>query len=47
VAHTSARIGEAASTWATGVVSHANAAALALGIRIGARLSDSLPPRAG
>jgi hypothetical protein len=47
VAHTSARIGEAASTWATGVVSHANAAALALGIRIGARLRDSLPPGAG
>jgi hypothetical protein len=47
VAHTSARIGEAASTWASGVVSHANAAALALGIRVGARLRDSLPPGAG
>jgi len=47
VAHTSARIGEAASTWATGVVSHANAAALALGIRIGARLHDSLLSGAG
>jgi hypothetical protein len=31
VAHTSARIGEAASTWHTGVVAHANAAAQALG----------------
>ena len=47
VAHTSARIGEAASTWATGVVSHANAAALTLGIRIGAQLRESLPPGAG
>ncbi|MEY3253427.1 MAG: hypothetical protein RL227_2400 [Pseudomonadota bacterium] len=47
VAHSSARIGEAASTWATGVVSHVNAAALALGIRVGMRLHDSLPPRAG
>jgi len=47
VAHTSARIGEAASTWASGVVSHANAAELALGIRVGARLRDSLPPGAG
>ena len=47
VAHSSARIGEAASTWATGVVSYANAAALALGIRVGARLRDSLPQGAG
>lgn len=47
VAHTSARIGEATSTWACGVVSHANAAALALGIRVGARLRDSLPLGAG
>ncbi len=35
VAHTGARIGEAASTWATGVISHANAAALARGARPG------------
>ncbi len=35
VAHDSARIGEAASTWATGVVSHANAAAQALGAQPG------------
>jgi hypothetical protein len=47
VAHTTARIGEAESTLATGVVSHANAAALALGVRIGARLRDGLPPAAG
>lgn len=47
VAHTTARIGEAASTLATGVVSHANAAALALGVRIGVRLRDGLPPAAG
>lgn len=47
VAHTTARIGEAASTLATGVVSHANAAALALGVRIGARLRDGLPPATG
>lgn len=47
VAHTTARIGEAASTLATGVVSHANAAALALGVRVGARLRDGLPPAAG
>jgi hypothetical protein len=35
VAHTSARIGEAASTWSSGVISHANAAAQALGARPG------------
>jgi len=35
VAHTSARIGEARSTLEEGVVSHANAAALALGARPG------------
>ncbi len=38
VAHTSARIGEAASTWASGVISHANAAAQALGARPGLAL---------
>lgn len=42
VAHDSARIGEAASTWETGVVSHANAAARALGARPGVRLQDWL-----
>jgi hypothetical protein len=35
VAHDSARIGEAASTLATGVISHANAAAMALGAQPG------------
>jgi hypothetical protein len=35
VAHTSARIGDAASAWETGVISHANAAAAALGARPG------------
>ena len=35
VAHTSARIGEAESTLATGVVSHANPLAQALGVRPG------------
>lgn len=42
VAHDTARIGEAASTWASGVISHANAAALALGLRPGQRLRDAL-----
>jgi hypothetical protein len=35
VSHTSARIGQGASTFGEGVVSHANAAALAMGIAIG------------
>ena len=35
VAHDSARIGEAQSTLASGVVSHVNAAALALGMQTG------------
>ncbi|MDO9093769.1 MAG: hypothetical protein Q7U99_14165 [Rubrivivax sp.] len=38
VAHDSARIGEAASTWQTGVISHVNAAAAALGARPGLAL---------
>jgi hypothetical protein len=42
VAHDTARIGEAASTWATGVVSHANAAAAALGAVRGQKLLDWL-----
>ena len=45
VAHHSARIGEAASTLATGVVSHANEAALARGLRPGQPLRERL--RAG
>jgi len=35
VAHTSARIGDALDAWQHGVVSHANAAAAALGVRVG------------
>jgi hypothetical protein len=35
VAHTSARIGDALDAWQNGVVSHANAAARALGLRVG------------
>jgi hypothetical protein len=35
VAHTSARIGDALDAWSHGVVSHANDAALALGVRVG------------
>ncbi len=37
VAHTSARIGEAASTLADGIVSHVNALAAQLGVRVGQR----------
>jgi hypothetical protein len=42
VAHTSARIGDAQSTWTDGVLSHANAAAEALGARPGVALRDWL-----
>ena len=42
VSHGSARIGEAASTLATGVVSHTNAAAAGLGARQGLALRDWL-----
>ena len=42
VSHDSARIGDAHSTWDEGVVSHANAAAQALGARPGLRLKDWL-----
>ncbi len=42
VAHTSARIGEARSTLDEGVVSQANAAAVALGAKNGQRLRDWL-----
>jgi hypothetical protein len=44
VAHDTARIGEAASTLATGVISHANAPAAALGARPGLALSAWLQP---
>jgi hypothetical protein len=42
VAHDSARIGEARSTWHDGVISHANGGAQALGARPGLRLKDWL-----
>ena len=42
VAHTSACIGEARSTFDDGIVSHANAAAAALGARPGLRLREWL-----
>ena len=42
VSHTSARIGQAASTLADGVLSHANAAALALGLRTGQALASQI-----
>jgi hypothetical protein len=42
VAHTSARIGEAADTWAGGVISRVNAAAAALGYRPGQRLQAAV-----
>ncbi len=42
VSHDSARIGDAADAWAHGTVSHANAAALALGLRPGAALQPAL-----
>jgi hypothetical protein len=47
VAHTSARIGDARDAWAHGLISHANAAARALGLSPGqplrAALSAALP----
>jgi hypothetical protein len=42
VAHDSARIGEAASTWADGRLAHANQAAEAMGARPGRPLRDWL-----
>lgn len=39
VAHTSARIGEAADSWAHGVVTHLNEAAARLGLAAGAALA--------
>lgn len=42
VAHTSARIGDAADTWAHGVVSHANAAAQTLGLAPGQPLREAV-----
>jgi len=42
VAHTSARIGEAADTWAGGIVSRVNSAAAAAGYRPGERLREAV-----
>ncbi|MEQ9682022.1 MAG: hypothetical protein RLO49_04880 [Rhodospirillales bacterium] len=42
VGHASARIGDAASAWGAGVITHANAAAQALGAKPGDRLQDWL-----
>ncbi len=42
VSHTSARIGLAASTWADGIVSHANPLAEALGIRTGLGVREQI-----
>ncbi len=42
VSHDSARIGESASTFDDGVISHANAAAAAMGAAAGQRLRDWL-----
>jgi hypothetical protein len=39
VAHSSARIGEAADSWASGVVSAINTPAAALGLQVGQRLN--------
>lgn len=46
VSHDSARIGEALSTFEDGVISHANAAAAAMGAAPGHRLRDWLRPQA-
>lgn len=45
VAHTSARIGEAADTWSGGVISRANAAAATLGFREGQCLRAAIEER--
>ena len=42
VAHTSAKIGEARDTWDSGVISHVNPAARALGLAPGMRLRAAL-----
>ena len=47
VAHTSARIGEAADTWAGGVISCANAAAAARGYRAGQSLRAAVEQQPG
>ena len=47
VAHTSARIGEAADTWNGGVISRVNAAAAAGGYRAGELLRTAVEERLG
>jgi hypothetical protein len=47
VAHGSARIGDARSTLHDGIISRANAAAVAMGARPGQRLRDWLGPATG
>ena len=47
VSHDSARIGESASTFDDGVISHANAAAAAMGAAAGLRLRDWLATLGG
>ena len=42
VAHTSARIGEAADSWGHGVVSHLNDAAAGIGLQLGTALREQL-----
>ncbi|MBL8343284.1 MAG: hypothetical protein JNL30_17590 [Rubrivivax sp.] len=42
VSHTSARIGDAQDMWECGVLSHLNAAALALGLKVGERMQPAL-----
>ncbi len=42
VAHSSACIGQARSTWQHGMVSHANRLAQALGVAVGQRCADAL-----
>jgi hypothetical protein len=44
VAHDSARIGDALDAWQHGVVSHANAAALALGVRVRSSVQAAVEP---
>jgi hypothetical protein len=47
VAHTSARIGEAADSWQHGVVTHLNGAAAAFGLRAGRSLREQIGPAHG
>ncbi len=42
VSHTSARIGDAADMWASGVIAHVNARAAALGLKPGQKIADIL-----